>query len=847
MMPFSSRVFCWAAVIGLGVSSAVAAQNIWYVKQNVSGGANDGSDWDNAFVELQSALAAASTGDQIWVAAGTYLPDYDVTSQTHTGDRTATFQLINGVGLYGGFAGIEIHVDDRNTAINATILSGDIGQAGIDIDNSYHVVTASGIDSTTILSTFVIVGGRADGPSEPDAFGGGMYNENSSPTISFCRFFDNYAAQRGGAMLNQGGSPQILNCRFISNHSAQEAGGIFNRESYPTIGSCVFIKNSADAFGGAVVNFNSPTLLINCTITLNTALLFGGAVASKDSDPILANCILWANHFDPIFVFGTGMTTVSYSCVEGGYDGVGNIREQPLFVDLDGNDNVAGTSDDSVELAPVSPCIDAGNNMLVPEGIITDVCRYPRFNDDPDTTDSGVGTPPIVDMGASEYWIWYGGYRLYVDAKATGANDGTSWKDAYTDLQPALTVARARGASEIWVASGVFTPTNGTGDREASFRLLSGVAIYGGFAGGETALNQRNPRGNATILSGDLNGDDGPNFANTDDNSYHVVTAGGTNATAVLDGFTITAGKADSNGGGGGVYLWSASPRLVNCAFVRNWSSDYGGGIYCASFCSPTIINCLFTENWADHGGALSGDFYQSRPTIMNCTFSKNSAEYTGGGIWIFNGQPLIANCVLWGNIAPFGPELSLTDSSTVSVAYSNVKGGESGVYVGDGSLVWGPGNIDADPLFTPAGFHLAPGSPCIDAGDNLAVPSSVVTDAEGNLRFVDDPHVADTGNGTPPIVDMGAYESHPPRPGDFDFDNDVDQADLSMFEACSTGPSIPYNPASLPQGCTLTPDGEGVIPADFDRDGDVDQLDFGLFQRCFGAPGALVDPGCTN
>ncbi|MGE5463637.1 MAG: hypothetical protein ACM3PS_09790, partial [Syntrophothermus sp.] len=127
--------------------------------------------------------------------------------------------------------------------------------------------------------------------------------------------------------------------------------------------------------------------------------------------------------------------------------------------------------------------------------------------------------------------------RIYVNANAAGMNNGTSWTNAYTGLQSALTAAIS--GDEIWVAAGTYTP--GTA-KSATFQLKSGVALYGGFTGNETTIDQRDPKDNVTILSGEIGAP-----SNMGDNIYHVVTASGTNETAVLDGFTITAGNASGD------------------------------------------------------------------------------------------------------------------------------------------------------------------------------------------------------------------------------------------------------------------------------------------------------------
>ena len=142
---------------------------ILYVKP---GGTGDCTSWANA-CELQTALTSASAGGEIWAAAGTYTPGTS---------RDDTFQLVSGAALYGGFTGTETSREQRNWETNITTMSGDIGVAGNNSDNSYHVVTGSGVDATAILDGFTVSGGNADGVYP--ALGGGMSNYNSSPTLS---------------------------------------------------------------------------------------------------------------------------------------------------------------------------------------------------------------------------------------------------------------------------------------------------------------------------------------------------------------------------------------------------------------------------------------------------------------------------------------------------------------------------------------------------------------------------------------------------------------------------------------------------------------------------------------
>src|SRR5215470_15422783 len=147
-------------------------------------GANDGSSWADAFTSLQSALAAAGVGDEIWVAAATYKP-------TATANRGVSFALKNAVGIYGGFQGTETLRSQRNPTLHVTVLSGDIGTPGLTTDNSYHVVSADAtVTSASQLDGFTISGGNADGAT-PDDRGAGFIGVNASPTFAHCIFSGN--------------------------------------------------------------------------------------------------------------------------------------------------------------------------------------------------------------------------------------------------------------------------------------------------------------------------------------------------------------------------------------------------------------------------------------------------------------------------------------------------------------------------------------------------------------------------------------------------------------------------------------------------------------------------------
>ena len=253
-----------------------------------------------------------------------------------------------------------------------------------------------------------------------------------------------------------------------------------------------------------------------------------------------------------------------------------------------------------------------------------------------------------------------------------------------------------------------------------------------------------------------------------------------------------------------------SSPTVTNCTFSGNSAADSGGGMHNSENSSPTVTNCTLSGNSALYGGGMHNEDYCS-PIVTNCTFSGNFAESDGGGIYNqYNSSPTVTNCILWGD----SPDEIFNLEASPSVTYSDIQGGYTGT-----------GNISADPLFVNwanGDFHLRQGSPCIDAGDNLA-PALPTTDIDGDGRQIDDPMVPDTGSGAPPIVDMGADEFVPLAlacEGNFDDDGDVDGSDLATF-AADFGRT----------DCASAPACEG----DFDYDNDVDGSDLAVFAADFG------------
>ncbi|MCR9098419.1 MAG: right-handed parallel beta-helix repeat-containing protein [bacterium] len=640
---------------------------------------------------------------------------------TNRGTNTLINNTVSENTASGRGGGIYTDFSD-NTLTNNTVAENEANEdgGGIYIDRG-----------TNTLTNNTVAGNKANDD------GGGVFTHIGNNTLTNNRVTGNEAG-RGGGILISDGTIMLTNNTVSGNSADDDGGGIFTIESNNTLVNNTVSGNSADDDGGGIYTEGSSSTLINNTVSGNMASGSGGGIYIDFGMNTLTNNIIWGNNSG--LEFEAINLTVNHNIIQGGVSddyGTNNLDDDPHFVNpLPPGLNTGG----DYRLLPCSPAIDAGTGTGAPTEDILGNLRPIDGNGDATAT---------TDMGAYEYQGTVGyGNHIYVDLDATaGNNDGTSWADAFLDLQTAINAAVSCGVESIWVAEGTYYPDEGGGnsnnDRNAAFVMQNNLAIYGGFNGSEAMLSQRDWAAHPTILSGDIDGN-----SNLAGNSYHVIfnNNNGLDNSAILDGFTVTGGNADGSnldGSGGGMFNNQSSPTIINCSFQSNSASLDGGGMYNAQS-SPTITNCTFQDNsaiFSSGGGGVGGGILNdhSSPTITNCSFQGNSASLgDGGGIYNIISSPSITNCILWGN----GSEM-VNFESNPTVSSSIVQGGYPA----------GTNILDLDPLFVDAAngdLRLQECSPAVNAGDGVSGVSAnmTTTDLDGNPRFFN------SG-----VIDMGAYE----------------------------------------------------------------------------------------
>jgi CHRD domain/PKD-like domain/Right handed beta helix region len=322
----------------------------------------NGNSWATAYGNLQTGLGAATAGVEVWVAKGTYKP-------TNTTTRTIYFNIPNNVKVYGGFAGTEDNLIDRNFRTNISILSGDIGTLNLDTDNSYHVVVMDGSSNTTVLDGFTVTGGYANFDDKRiynaplalpttasiETGGGIVVQSGGSPTIANCTVIRNAAVTGGGLFSGDASTPTIMFCKFMGNQAGFGSGLYFQDGSNGVVNNTLISGNKGI---GAVYNNNSNPIITNVTFGGNGG--YNGGIFNSNSQPVVKNSIIWGNSTP----FNDTQSIITYSTIQGGYAGTGNLSVDPKFVNPT-PDGLSPSTNGDYHVQASSLTIDRGDNGTI--------------------------------------------------------------------------------------------------------------------------------------------------------------------------------------------------------------------------------------------------------------------------------------------------------------------------------------------------------------------------------------------------------------------------------------------------------------------------------------------------
>jgi ribonuclease BN (tRNA processing enzyme) len=622
------------------------------------------------------------------------------------------------------------------------------------------------------------------------AKGGGVYNMTNttvrpfdnllSPVFINVKIYGNYAVGRGGGMQNDLGThPVLINCVFTQNECSAKGGALYNDFSCsPIILNCLFENNRAhDA--AAIGNDGSScpviidTKIVNNTAESNGAGLYQGSynanLRGTGNMPLVINSVIKDNK---------SVTNGMHNIINWGEDWIyawnseiDGFKHSPDKLD----DNYSGLT----EIAAKVRTLDA---VTIDGLYLEKIKEYLNSNRPKEVSreeNKGFGTGNILTKTADiPQNVWY-------VRNGISNGNGKSWENAFNNLNEAIEIVQKNGGGEIWVAAGMYKPTNGQ-NRNASFVMKNGVAIYGGFSGTENNKTERNPEANKTILSGNIG-----NEKIATDNSYHVVLG---SLNSIIDGVTVSDGYADgvvTDRFGGGLYSWGyeSSSIIKNSTFTNNYAED-GGAVFCfadvlsyfenvrfennsasiggaASFrfgSSCELDNCTFSNNTSTsragavtvnygsnvlisntvftknktngNGGAIwvddqASQYGGTKPVISQCVFSENSAAFYGGAIHNYNiATSVIKNCTFTGNSAQFGNDIANTLRCQVTI--STTGNSKADIYTDVSSSVTNTSSQNAENGY-------------VEAGEKEYKPSAP-TPAPGNDRF----YVTILGSGSP-------------------------------------------------------------------------------------------------
>lgn len=722
-------------------SAAMAQSKIYYVSPT---GNSDGSSWANT-MSLESALAAAKAGDQIWVQGFDQIDNSNKLYIVPESMKATGFTLNSGVQLYGGFAGTETSINDRETLGKPyqlkyrTVLSGDINKDdAIDntnliypanttrTDNAAHVLSinmtptsSSGNNNTypTVVNGFSIGGGQADGTDEK---GGGIYIHGNNTgggifRIERCFFVNNYATQGGAIYVaaevqNHNNNESLINQCVIYNNAADKRAAVVNA------GGGIYLAGQATVVNSSIFNnengglrLSTGSKVINSTVARNSGagidMIAAATGFSVFNSIVWGNTLLSAEH-QPNFQ-NSAYHEVTVTNTDTGTDDNHNVyvtkenrgdKDAPMF----DAPSVKTSFDRDFNWRQMAYPLWSWN--VLEGSVMHDKGDKNSYNQTIYGSEDMAGNTRVhgetIDIGAYEFQPVAASRIRYV--KQGGTGDGSSWDNASGDLQKMIDeLAVSNQPGEVWVAAGTYQPIGWIDTDKnytAAFRMRDGISVYGGFAGTESSKNARSMTGNMpwqyeykTILKGASYQDDA--VWNATDTKWNVSSSASRHVVWFApypyqedNSFTkVTILDGFTIVGG----------HAQGDTGINDFRTDCGGGVFMGV--NSYLYNCIVKECSALSDG---GGVYTEGGRIMGSLIYNSSADGNGGGIFVDNAgivlQSMMTNCAatngggiylnrdaLWDGKEH--PEYLILSTSIVS---NNTNKANGAVYCNDGGVI---------------------------------------------------------------------------------------------------------------------------------------------------------------
>ncbi len=727
-------ILCLITLLSSGFH--VSGQTVYYVDSSSGNDAFSGTTWSSAFRNLTRAVSAANLSSspvvEIWVAHGTYTPvDGIATLPSDARDTSFSFFRGDGVGkalkLYGGFAGTESSITDRDTS-HATYLEGNFATSSF----SYHVVIIAGLSTgadSVVVDGFTIRHGNAvistsktcNGVLINSRCGSGIYlSDNGSPKLALrnCRLITNYNAQKGGGIYISRSNPLIENCYFLSNTAIGAGAAIYNTNSTPRIIHSKFVSNSAvdyslAAYGGAIYNVSSSPTISACTFTSNTVygdgIMKGGAIYNlSSSDPLIDSCTFSANQ-----------ASVTIGTSYGG--AICNQASSPTITNCAFQENRSN---------------GRAGNLYGPGpaygGAIYDSGSRATINNCTFTNNVATGWGYMGSSSSSGYA--YGGAICNISSTPSITNCSFSSDIAVGHMPPGL------GPRAYAYGGGICNKSSSPIISGCTFNAESASADYG-YGGAISSISLTAPitTSNCSFLNNTSTSEGGA--------IYQTLTKLTTRHCLFNNNSAKTGGAIALR------YLYLMHYAGYDNVFSNNISTTNGGGAINIDNGggTDTMINNLFVNN-KDIGGLGGGAILITRGThyLVNNTFFADSA-LSGGRGGAIHVVPVPGTHIFANNI--FNDNYGTGVTSDTALEPIGTYTFSHNLYSTVDPLFLNPTNlIGADGIWRTAddGLQLARCSPARNSGLNSYVPTGITTDITGAARI---------GSAQ---VDMGAYETNP-------------------------------------------------------------------------------------